>query len=437
MYDTRVLRRGVVGLVLSVSFCIAEEPQVASHVSGYGFIEWGEIYKGIAVDQALDHVWLERAVIGTSINAVVNKHVRFDFTGEGEMAFSYLYDVPFADISTNATRQTRFMYYPTRGEGSYLFGDTARPFLTIGVGYFPFKYNPDARNLGEYLFRTRTYPNYIDNSFDKPFNRLLGVRIESTLFESLRQDLLLTSEANQYPLQDVSISYVAGYSLLKMFDIGAGIDFDRLFPAHPLATMPKNFNNLVIYRDTVKASDGVTDSVIADTSGYYTFGGTKLMVRIAFDPKPLFPSGIFGPSDLRIYGEAAVLGTKNYPRYYEDIWQRTPIMFGFNIPAFRVLDVATLEFEKFDSPWPNSYEVPFRTGNPLPYVQKSHRSFSHSEWRWSLFLERRIAGVFVIKAQFARDHLHPIETNSLRPETFDVLPQPDNWWWTIKVQYGF
>ncbi|MDZ7262100.1 MAG: hypothetical protein ONB05_08355 [candidate division KSB1 bacterium] len=114
-----------------------------------------------------------------------------------------------------------------------------------------------------------------------------------------------------------------------------GIVFDRLFAAHPLATTPENLTNLVINRDTVKASDGITDSVVADTNGYYTFGGTKVMARIAFDPKPLLPWNFFGRRDVRIYGEMAVLGIKNYPRYYEKITERMPVMLGFNIPAFK------------------------------------------------------------------------------------------------------
>jgi hypothetical protein len=58
-------------------------------------------------------------------------------------------------------------------------------------------------------------------------------------------------------------------------------------------------------------------------------------------------------------------GLKNYPitdtsdEYYpgyNDLLKRTPIMFGFNVPTCKVLDVLSLEAEWWDSyPFANSY----------------------------------------------------------------------------------
>ena len=48
--------------------------------------------------------------------------------------------------------------------------------MDLAVGYFPYKYNPEARNLGEYLFRSGTYPVYLTNDYDFPLARVAGLR---------------------------------------------------------------------------------------------------------------------------------------------------------------------------------------------------------------------------------------------------------------------
>ena len=86
-------------------------------------------------------------------------------------------------------------------QGIYTFGDDPKnPPLQIALGYFPFKYNPQATNMGEYLFsyRTGSYPPYIINDFDNCKARLLGLRVSSALLLppliSLHGDVLFTSE---------------------------------------------------------------------------------------------------------------------------------------------------------------------------------------------------------------------------------------------------
>jgi hypothetical protein len=74
----------------------------------------------------------------------------------------------------------QYLFYPHDVEGTYSLGDMERPFLTLGFGVFPFKYNPDVRNLGEYLYRTGTYPPTMSNTFDFPLARLTGFRLMST-----------------------------------------------------------------------------------------------------------------------------------------------------------------------------------------------------------------------------------------------------------------
>ena len=90
---------------------------------------------------------------------------------------------------------------------------------------FTFKYNPDGRNFGDYIFRTGTYPTYIITNFDFPAARLLGLHLSSDPIANLHADLLLTSEAFIYPLFDFSLTGIASYKLFNAIEIGAGIDF--------------------------------------------------------------------------------------------------------------------------------------------------------------------------------------------------------------------
>jgi hypothetical protein len=125
--------------------------------------------------------------------------------------------------------QTKVIYKPSsligilrfNGEkGLYSFGDPQNPFLQIEAGYFPYKYNPDVRNLGEYLFRSFCYPASLLNTFDRPYADLLGLRIGNAIplsGGSFHHDLLFTSETKYYPLKDFSLSYVADYSIAGDF----------------------------------------------------------------------------------------------------------------------------------------------------------------------------------------------------------------------------
>ena len=76
-------------------------------------------------------------------------------------------------------KSRRLYYYPylSRADLTYNFGSSDDPDLSITLGYFPFKYNPDARNLGEYMFRSGTYPQYLITDFDFPMAKLFGMHV--------------------------------------------------------------------------------------------------------------------------------------------------------------------------------------------------------------------------------------------------------------------
>jgi hypothetical protein len=196
-------------------------------------------------------------------------------------------------------------------------------------------------------------------------------------FGSLRQDLVLFSERDLEPYYDFSLAWMGAYDIAGegIVTLGGGISLEHLLPVDEELTTPeREYQNLYIENPDTPADDA---TVVGD-SGYYTFWSTKVMGRLSFDPKRMWrdddaqDNGILGTEDLKLYAEGAALGLKDYPANesqnnpgYEDIMERVPVMVGFNVPAFRVLDVLSVEVQWFGSRAPNSYNrVMFSTTLP-------------------------------------------------------------------------
>jgi hypothetical protein len=321
-------------------------------------------------------------------------------------------------------------------QGSYCFFGLDKPYLELSAGVFPYKYDPDARNLGEYLFRTGTYPGYIITNFDDPKAIVTGFRLGSTLAGSLRQDLIFSTERQIQPYHDFSLSYLLGYSPLPALGLGAGASFNRLISVHTAYTDPKKPGN----RYVNSAGDTL----------YYTFRGTKLMGRLTFDPKYFFGSlkRIFGSEDLHVYGEAAVLGVKNYPNtdtlinpdYYGDLSKRIPVMVGFNIPAFKILDVLSLEAEWYGCEYPDIYyRLNQQDGSIMPAPSTIAASQQHDyvldNWKWSVYARKTFMNSFCITAQAARDHLRHRIVSELYNDEEGLLRTPGDWYWMLKISF--
>jgi hypothetical protein len=344
-----------------------------------------------------------------------------------------------------------------QGEGIYNFGNNEKPYLSLEAGIFPFKYNADAVNLGEYLFRSGCYPPFITTSFDYPYATLAGLRIHSTLFGNLQQDLLLTTETKVQPLYDWSLSYLINFAVPSLLDIGAGVNFNRIFSVADEVTTPS----------TVAGKPNPTDQYI-DSKGdtlYYSFKGIKLMAKVGIDPKGLLPSGarsIFGKEDGKIYAEAAVLGLKNInsykyyspdgtteallpdtsTNYYNDVKKRIPIMFGLNVPAFKLLDLCAIQGEWYGWDFKNALYYQTTGGQnaiPGPAAGRSYTAdaYKNDNWKWSLNLKKTFMGHFSVIAQFSRDHTRTVSYYEKYKDENEMFTKGNEWGWWLKLKYGF
>ncbi len=340
----------------------------------------------------------------------------------------------------------------------------------IGLGVFPYKYNPDVRNLGENLFRSGTYPGWLRSDFDKTASVLTGLRVSSTAFGIWKNDLLVTTEMQMYPLYDISYSWLSSIKLGKVLEIGSGIDLARFTPANDsLTTRRKDiFGETVPFylKNGVYVPDpqtpGKIDTVGGDTA-YYTFTGIKLMGRMSIDLKGLLPdrvASVFGENDAKIYGEVNILGLENQGDYYDKLWQRIPVTFGLNVPAFKFLDVLSCEFEYYRMPYPDNYRNQIQVmrqtygGTPIPDNQIDYFNgysnnpkdssmsynwdkYDKDSWKWSVYIKKSFGPNFALVGQAARDHLRTM-SNSLTARDYDeILTLDSHWYFALKAMSAF
>lgn len=437
------------------------------NIGGYGGFIGGQIIRGLGVRGDFDHAWIECAGLGLLFDATINEKSRVILNGEFYQLFSY--DMPETELGVENKMDLFWnanWIYLREARGIFTLGDPEQFTFQINAGKWHYKYNPEVRNLGEYLFRGNSYPPWYETRFEDPTSPLLGFMLSTNLNTDVfkpKLDIMLTSETAKYPMQDWSLSVVASFKLFDfwgqgdLLGLGAGICFDRIFSKDPFYTTPSEGNpgqQNLYYADTLYDTigfDPITLLPIIETSleneKHYTFAGTKATFRLCFDPKAFFDwERIFTEDDLKIYTELGILGFKNYPdvenpedtadyisNYYAFREDRMPRMIGINVPFvpfFHIFDVVSVELEWFDTPYILGYEESFKKGWPKP-VEKDIKK---TKFYWSVYAKKNL-GPFKFVTQFSRDHMRPVVLNFNYTEWNDVLVESDHWCWLAKIEF--
>lgn len=420
-----------------------EKPDSKVSVGGYTFWQIGQIVKGYdQIADSISHQWQNNVLIGLTIRAQPSE--RLSVVVNPEFYLNY----PNPQKRQQAQSVHPFgIAYINDAYGKFSFGDVENPFMKASLGMFAFKYNPDGRNFGDYLFRTGTYPTYIINNFDFPAARLLGLHLSSDVVRNLHTDVLLTSEAFIFPLWDFSVTAIASYKLFNAVEIGAGVDFARCLPVMDSLTSPHWKH--VSYSNSYITQNGDT--------AFYSFKATKVMTRASIDPKQFFGSPeMFGPEDLKLYGEICWVGVDGYSKaqygydsasatpiipWYNSLNERTPRMVGFNLPAFRVLDVLSGELEYFPSVIPNDYKAVEELFSPMPNLRENINSYNRDNyddgfWRWSVYARKMIVQGFSLTGEAAFDHLRTARVDGSTQQS-ESLIKKGHWHWNLKFGYYF
>lgn len=425
--------------------------------SGFGSIEMGQIVRADSMTiftgggYQTEHLLFQRFFAGLHLNIAyeglpVTTNLGVELKSFNETPRK---KIVFEDNGLGV----RFFYffYLTHLDFIYSAGDA----FNLGVGYFPVKYNHEARNLGEYLFRSGTYPQYLTTNFDYPLARVTGINAYGSLFEDLNffmsgfdYKALLTVNTEGATIGDLNFSVLlSGLFFNKLVDLGGGISFCNFISANSRHTRPPVEdllgNRAAMYID----EDGDTAT--------YTFAGTKFMGRLTIDPKALFPSDIFGDEDLKLFAELAVLGFKNYPvsldsssmgTRYDDRSKRMPVMFGINVPTFKLLDVLSVQAQWFGSRYPNDATPYVLNGLPTPVSSKWHDGSNliypdstEDNWKWSVYAKKTLFDHFFIVGQVASDHLRwdKFDYGAQAYMLSEALTRPEQLYYVLKIGYGF
>jgi hypothetical protein len=346
----------LIGVIATLSFgrvdITTKNEDINLGINANAWMENGQFVYFFNKGAEKEHQWINRTFVNLGLDAVVKEHIKIELGIEGRMWMN----VPKGGGTGQAVYNHRLnsTFIVERACGTYFLGDANNPLFAVTFGRFPYKYNQDVRNLGEYLFRSGTYPAYLINNFDLPFARVTGFKLSNNLgsdWHRLHQDLLLTFETDIPPYYDGSLTYIGDYTLGGFLTLGAGVQFAHLISVDENQTTPKR----------VQGSSSPTTRnlyVVDGDTGHYTFRGAKVMGRLSFSIigalRKILSNDLafFGAEDGKIFGELAILGVKSYPRNdslnsslvvhnniygYDSLKNKIPIAFGLNWPTHPLL----------------------------------------------------------------------------------------------------
>lgn len=332
----------------------------------------------------------------------------------------------------------------------------------LEFGYIPYRYNHDAQNLGEYLYRSGTYPGYLVTTdgfrlFDYTEYDAYGVHLQLSQFNSrLKHNFNLFLEPAVVPVGDLTPAYDFSWKF-SIVEVGGGVAFNRYISFSPSLVQKKDLKNAYVEADTGGTGttyykgpfNGLPSSFklkmeLKDTSfhsqvlHYWTQKGIKAMGRVSVDLGFLLPEAYRNPGDLKVFSEVAVLGWEDQPFFYEKRSRRIPVMLGINIPTMKVLELLSFQVEHYAARFDNTKSY-FENARPVwdvaDYAAYDPAQFTRDDWKWSLYGERKINDILLLKFQVANDHLRlPLFNSTVSDKTLTL--NPSHWYYTIRFEMG-
>jgi hypothetical protein len=483
---------------------LAGDEDVTQVLEVKGYLDGGQVVRGSREDTkdnakkvGVENYFLSNIGISLISRTTVQENLHLNIGVGG------LYWYSFSNLRTNPESR-RIQFGPGVTEASFKYDFTDNLFLKFG--FFTYKYNSDARNLGEYLLRSQAYPGLVKTGGWSILNNAayqsMGVQTRWTTFGGAwTHDFLLFSETEETPIFDMSPAYVSTLRIGNFLELGGGFSLHHWIPIKPSEEAPIEQKNTYVeisnmpvslpeidslvspvlrhrqhavaagttlkgmekiitkYRDAAgnqitAAKDATGESIYllgADTLRAsvrqpLTYQGIKLMGRASLDLKPLLGmEEILGPNDFKVYVEAAVLGIENQPFFYEKMRQRIPAMVGVNIPAFKFLDILSMEFEYYPNPWPDNRKNAFENSWPIWYIPDSiypadfedaaKANYSKDDWKWSILATRTLMRGLRLHVQAANDHLR-LRDEFLQSSVLPLTNEKSHWYYLVRLEWG-
>lgn len=451
----QALHRVLFSLCAVTVIANAEDADVKHDATRIGaWIDAGQVWSGeVDFDEEVEKQVLTRSKVSLTQVATVNENL----TLTGAVGGLFFYSLP-NDPSGPHTRLTKFTAVLEEASAHYRAGDIENPWMETKFGLFFQKYNPDAKNLGEYLFRSGTYPGYLQTGGWYILNNagyfLQGFRTSFNLLDGkLRPEFMLYMERDWEPTYDLSPALMLTYKPSPAFEVGAGVAYNHMIPVKPSLTTPKDRRSAYGLDSTGKQvllnTNQILDTGAIPGLSYYTFQGIKAVARGSFNLQAILESDMLNPEDLKIYAEVALLGLKDYPIYYANMAKRMPMMVGFNLPTFKLVDMVSFELEYYNSDFPNSLEDVYQRTLPVPgtiggvgttgrlnYIDSlGTQRKMRDKVKWSFWMNKEITSGLGIFLQVASDHFRPIDFN-LKPTYEPVTKTWNDWYYMIRFNFG-
>ncbi len=191
---------------------------------------------------------------------------------------------------------------------------------------------------------------------------------------------------------------------------------------------------------TDPAAQATFDSISFSTSAI------KLMAYFDLDLRSLMGFEAEELGNFNLYGEVALLGTKNYPIFYTEASQRLVKMFGFSLPlkfgGLNILDHFSIEVEHLPNPNAESIKnlqanlqvVPFQDDR-LDAENKAFKVWNSDDFKWSINASRKM-GPMSFFIQFANDHLRLKDGGTTEPSIIPVTNKPSHWYWLTRIEWS-
>lgn len=288
------------------------------------------------------------------------------------------------------------------------------------VGLYEFKYNPDSKNLGEYLLRSGAYPTILESSQGKDILALSNIKVMGGEYG---QDLgffhytgLVYFEQVAVPVNDMNAVLLASTgSEIGEVEIGA------------------------CYSRFLKTGTPFKDGVSPELKEYIQSQGLKSKALKFSLRGRLNLASLFGmeEEDFKVYGEAALLGTKSDTLYYKKISERIPVMMGLDLPTFGLLNTLSIEGEYFNNPYGDKkYLSTDPRNSPLPIAAYagSIKKFTDDDWKWSVYLHKAVNSWLDIKLRAASDHLRLLDwEGDFKQQPMTLRPR--DWYFVARIEY--